>query len=494
MGYRVIRSLGGGGMGTVWLCARRLGLADVTQRAVVKRPRSVEEGGSVASTTQRFIDEVRALARIEHRNVVRLLDAGADAAGPWLAVEHVDGVDGAGLLESVRGAMEVDPGAGLTGAEIGWIIHEAAAGLVAAHGAVDDRGMPAPVLHRDVSPQNLLLSRGGEVKLADFGIARPTDGAAHTTTGVVVGNLRYIAPEQLEGRAVTARTDVYGLGRVLEELLTAAAPNAHDASVEALQRLAARCTNRSPEERPESAAAVRDVVREGVAAWSTGEPRLAGRVRRAVDAREQMRAAVAGLLGTSGETGEVATRRSETAALPRAVRASLVPAAPETRPRTVRLGVVTAAVAAVLLLAVAATWREKKETAAPPTPPVTLAMTHALVTAEDAAPTTVTVTDAGVTRTVVVAHEIARVATRRVVVDAGVEPAAPRATLRVSSLPFALVSVDGSPPVGTPHAFALGAGEHTVTARFATDGSTGVVRRVVTLAPGETTTLGFTPE
>lgn len=463
---------------------------------MVKRPRPEGEGASGASTARRFVDEVRALARIEHRNVVRLLDAGADAAGPWLAVEHVDGVDGAGLLEGVRGAMEVDPGAGLTGAEVGWIIHEAAAGLAAAHGAVDDRGAPAPVLHRDVSPQNLLLSRGGEVKLADFGIARPTDGAAHTTTGVVVGNLRYIAPEQLEGRAVTARTDVYGLGRVLEELLTAVAPGARDASVEALRDLAARCTRRSPDERPESAAAVRDAVREGVAAWSTGEPGLAGRVRRAVDAREQMRAAVAGLLGTAGETGEVvaATRRSETAALPRAGRTSLVPAAPA---RKVRLGVVTAAVAAVLLLAVAATWREKKKEAAPPAPPTVLAMTRSLVTTEDAAPTTVTVavTDAGA-RSTVAAREPARVAARRVVVDAGAAPVAPRAgaTLRVSSLPFALVSVDGSPPVGTPHAFALGAGEHTVTARFATDGAAGVVRRAVTLAPGETATLGFTPE
>lgn len=504
-GYRVIRALGGGGMGSVWLCTRRLGLAGVTQRVVLKRPRADAEG----ATAQRFVDEARSLARVEHRNVVRLLDAGADATGPWLAVEHVDGVDGAALLEAARGAHEVDPAAGLTAAEIAWLLHEAAAGVAAAHAAVDERGAPAPVLHRDVSPQNLLLSRSGEVKVADFGIARAADAAAHTTTGVVVGNLRYIAPEQLEGRAVTARTDVYGLGRVLEELLAVAAKGARDPALDAL---AARCTRRAAEERPEGAAAVRDALRDGVPSWPTGEALLAARVRRTADTREQMRAAVAGLLGLAGETGEAAVRAGETASL-RPTTASLRPGpepdadadlgesvqgAPPRRPLVAAS--VAALAGAALLVALVATWRgrERPDERAAPTleepPPVPSAPVRMEVPpGRDA---TVAAGDVGPTAP---PREPTRPAARRVAVDARplVAPTTPEAsaTLLVSSLPYATVSVDDGAPFGTPHAFTLPAGEHAVTARFLRDGApVGQAHRRVTLAPGQSLRLGLQPE
>lgn len=497
-GYRVIRPLGGGGMGAVWLCARRLGLAGVTQRAVLKRPRP--EGGGSPASAQRFADEVRALARVEHGNVVRLLDAGADAAGPWLAVEHVDGIDGAALLEAARGARETDPAAGLSAAEVAWVIHEAAAGLAAAHAAVDERGAPAPVLHRDVSPQNLLLSKAGEVKVADFGIARASDGEARTTTGVVVGNLRYIAPEQLEGRAVTARTDVYGLGRVLEELLTAAV--APDPSLAAL---AARCTRRSPDERPETAAAVRDAVRDGVASWPAGEALLAARVQRTAAARDQMRAAVAGLLGLAEETGEFAVRASETASLRPtpdvlADAGEAVAVEETTRRRPLVVAGVAAFAGVALTVALVATWRgrerpEERSTVPmeePPPVPAVAAVPTVAARSLDAAVALADVVPIAAPR------EPLRAAARRVVADAGNGRAATpeaSAALLVSSLPYAMVAVDDGAPRGTPHTFTLPPGEHVVTARFLLDGAAvGQAHQRVVLAPGQSLRLGLQPE
>ncbi|MFO0628016.1 MAG: serine/threonine-protein kinase, partial [Polyangiales bacterium] len=221
-----IRELGEGGMGRVSL-ARRTLLDGVTQRVVVKRAHGSDEA------TRRLRAEARALACIDHGNVVKLLDAGEDDDGPFLVLEHVDGVDAHALLEDARADAPMNP------QEVAWLLFEASRGVAAAHAARSIDGDPLALVHRDLSPQNLLASVRGDVKVADFGIAWSQAQSNRTTTGVVVGNPRFISPEQLEGRHAGPATDVFGLGRVLEELLAVTTPSPQRA---ALADLASRAT------------------------------------------------------------------------------------------------------------------------------------------------------------------------------------------------------------------------------------------------------------
>src|SRR6185295_12713218 len=99
------------------------------------------------------------------------------------------------------------------------IVADAAAGLDYAHKARDDRGQPMHIVHRDISPQNLLVGFDGGVKLIDFGVAKAAGRAQHTTTGVLKGKFPYMSPEQAEGEEIDGRSDVFALGIVLWELL-----------------------------------------------------------------------------------------------------------------------------------------------------------------------------------------------------------------------------------------------------------------------------------
>jgi serine/threonine protein kinase len=275
-----VRELGEGGMGRVSL-ARRTLLDGVTQRVVVKRA----HGGDEA--VRRLRAEARALACIDHGNVVKLLDAGEDADGPFLVLEHVDGVDAHALLEDARADAAMDP------QEVAWLLFEASRGVAAAHGARTFEGEALALVHRDLSPQNLLASVRGDVKVADFGIAWSQTPANRTTTGVVVGNPRFIAPEQLEGRHAGPATDVFGLGRVLEELLAVTAPSPPRA---ALADLASLATRRLPEDRPADAERLADALLDAVPTLPRGRTLLAARVARISDTRARIHHALRGML------------------------------------------------------------------------------------------------------------------------------------------------------------------------------------------------------
>ncbi len=523
-GMRVIRGLGHGGMGAVWLVERALH-GGITQRAVIKRPR-VDLIDGVARTTdslaQRFRSEGRALARVSHGNVVRLLDAGADAHGPWLAIEHVDGLDGHALLEALR---KCD--ATITADELAWIAHEAARGMSAAHALLDADGEPAPILHRDLSPQNLLLSRAGEVKVTDFGIAWAVDRDTRTTTGVVVGNLRYIAPEQLEGRSVGPTTDVYGLGRVLEEYLDLTEDTPSRAS---LRAVAQRATRRDPDERYDSMDALSEALLDAVPTLCRGRARLAARVCDATRARDRVHHALAGLLAAerpdndrvslpvaaSGATPSPAPPSAsprplgappEVSVAPATVTATQTATPRARRPRALALSL-TGGAALALWIALAS--RQS------PRPLRTVTPSAAAVSRGEAqpAPTPVVVppptppSETTPPRAAPIERVSSPVPTREELrhavvrhgrpaaleVDAGPQVEAPAsATLRVNALPFARVSIDGSDPVGTPHAFMLRAGVHHLRARFTVDGGIVELAQDVELAGGETRTLGLVP-
>ncbi len=209
-GYRLIELLGRGGMGEVWR-AEREGPQGYRRRAAVKR--ILARFQSDPTLRARFVAEARINARLEHPNIVQVLEYG-EAPEPFLALEFVEGTTVARVLKAcAESGQRIPPAAVL------FMLAEAAKGLDYAHRKRDESGAPLAIVHRDVSPQNLLVSVDGAVKVSDFGIARAADNSLRTAAGVQVGKLSYMAPEQAQGMAVDHRADVFSLGVVLWETL-----------------------------------------------------------------------------------------------------------------------------------------------------------------------------------------------------------------------------------------------------------------------------------
>ncbi len=208
--YELLARLGHGGMASVFL-GRALGDAGFEKRVAVKLIHShlADDPALVAM----FHDEARIAAQIQHPNVVATLDLGGDQGRYFIALELVEGDTLAALLRATRG----EP---LSVCESLQIACDALAGLAAAHDLRDARGALRGVVHRDVSPQNLLVGADGYVKVADFGIAKASGKSQHTRPGELRGKLAYMAPEQARGEEVDARCDLFAVGAVLWELLS----------------------------------------------------------------------------------------------------------------------------------------------------------------------------------------------------------------------------------------------------------------------------------
>lgn len=210
--YTLLGRIGAGGMGEVFL-ARVEGPEGFEKRLALKRiaPALADD----PRFRQRFAAEARLAAILEHPNVVQVYEFVEEAGALWLVMEYVDG----GSLRAVlRRASEA-------GRPVPWPLFarigaDACAGLAYAHGLADGSGKRLGLVHRDVSPENLLLSRTGAVKLADFGLARAARGLSATRPGVLTGKPRYAAPERFEGREADDRADVFSLAATLYELFT----------------------------------------------------------------------------------------------------------------------------------------------------------------------------------------------------------------------------------------------------------------------------------
>lgn len=211
--FNLERHIATGGMAEVYL-ARRAGALPRDPPVVVKR--MLPELAVRPHFVQMFLDEGKLAARLRHPNIVGVLELGREGESCFIAMELVDGPHlGALFAHSLRA------GHPLPVELCAYIVARAADGLHFAHDKEDPAsGQPLRIVHRDISPQNILVSRAGDVKVTDFGVAKAATQQARTRTGVVKGKVAYMAPEQCLGNAVDRRADIFALGVVLYELLT----------------------------------------------------------------------------------------------------------------------------------------------------------------------------------------------------------------------------------------------------------------------------------
>jgi serine/threonine protein kinase/tetratricopeptide (TPR) repeat protein len=210
--YEVIRRLAVGGMGEIFL-ARQVGVAGFDRLVILKSllPQLAED----ADMLGQFLDEARIVGSINHPSVVACYEVGEWEGVYFIAMEYVNGVDVAQLQKSCEDAAQRFPiNAALA------IVREAALGLDSAHHATDAHGRPLRIVHRDISPHNVMVRADGLAKVVDFGVAVAANRQKRTEGGLLKGKLGYMAPEQIKGQPVEPRSDQFSLGVMAWELLT----------------------------------------------------------------------------------------------------------------------------------------------------------------------------------------------------------------------------------------------------------------------------------
>ena len=256
--YRLVRTLGSGGMAHLYEAVAE-GEHGFERRVAIKRILPELLGDEAAH--RMFLDEARIAARLHHGGIVQVLDFGMVDGQPFMVMEFVDGIDAARAERLGRARGRPIP--------VGVVLHvgaEVAAALRHAHELRGERGEPRPVVHRDVSPHNVLLSWGGDVKLTDFGIAKAAGRQERTATGLVKGKPGYMAPEQAAADEVGPPADIYALGASLHGLLLGeppplGAPPSEDLEDEAVRALLADLLAFEPEARPTAAQAAERLAR-----------------------------------------------------------------------------------------------------------------------------------------------------------------------------------------------------------------------------------------
>lgn len=212
-GYELLVPIGIGGMGTVYLAEKEV-VSGVTRRFAIKllHPQLRAE----QRIADDMLEEAKLAALITHPHVVRTVEAGSDGGHIYLIMEYVEGVT---LADMVRASIKLKQPLPLP--IIGRIFCDALDGLHAAHEATGEDGQPLGLVHRDFSPQNVLISADGTSKLTDFGIAKAISRIGATATGVVKGKISYLSPEQAMGQPLDRRADIWSAGVCLWEALCA---------------------------------------------------------------------------------------------------------------------------------------------------------------------------------------------------------------------------------------------------------------------------------
>ena len=214
--YTLIRRLASGGMGEVYL-ARTEGVADFSKQVAIKciLPHLAENREFV----QKFIDEAKLMVLLQHSGIVSVIELFEESGRLYLVLEYVPGRDLKSLIREVANQGRTMPA--LIAVFITLKICEA---LEYAHGCQDETGAPLGIIHRDVTPSNILMSVTGEVKLSDFGIAKARTRMQASITGRLQGKFVYMSPEQALGERLDPRSDLFSLGLILYEMLTLKRP------------------------------------------------------------------------------------------------------------------------------------------------------------------------------------------------------------------------------------------------------------------------------
>ncbi|RPI99658.1 MAG: serine/threonine protein kinase, partial [Deltaproteobacteria bacterium] len=209
--YRIVKKIATGGMAEVFL-AKKMGARGFEKLLAIKRvlPQFSENEDFISM----FIDEAKLVAQLSHRNIVQIYDFGSQQGAYYIAMEYVFGKDVRSILKK-----SVEKQRRIPLLQAIYIIAEAAKGLENAHNLKDPCGASLQIIHRDISPQNILISYEGEVRLADFGIAKAASKSTETRAGVLKGKILYMSPEQAWGKPIDKRSDLYSLGVVFYEMV-----------------------------------------------------------------------------------------------------------------------------------------------------------------------------------------------------------------------------------------------------------------------------------
>lgn len=461
--YRLGERIGSGGVAEV-VRATLVGAGDFRRAVVIKQ--ILPELRGHPEVRAAFVREAELGQHLHHPDVVGVLDLGTDDAGaPYLVLELVEGCTLQRLIDDAAGRA-------LPIAAVLHVVVRIAGALAYVHAARDAAGVPLGLVHRDVTPANVLLGRDGAVKLTDFGIARAAALGSDTLPGFIKGTVRYLAPEQAAGRPVDGRADVFALGLVLRRALVGDGPlDALDPELRAIIDAATEPAVRDRIPSAEELAARLDRYRE-----RAGLPDGAAELVALVGAVQPPLRRVRSLDAALGRAPATPTRQLASADPPPVARPARNVAA-----RVVAPIVGVAAIAWFLL-------RPSAPTAVDAAPASEDATPSAEPTASDPRPIAARDPIATSPPAGPVPEASSKPAT-----DATRAPAAPtappkpravaRGRLLVNPVPYAQVTIDGKPEGTTPIDRALAAGDHTVELYNPDTERRKSLR--VTIAPGE---------
>lgn len=247
--YRLVRTIASGGMALVYE-AILVGAHGFKRRVAIKRV--LPQHSHDPAMRRMFFDEAQLASRMHHGNIVQILDFGMIDDSEFIAMEYVDGVDSA---RAVRAGLA--EGTALPEALALHVVSQVAHALHYVHTLCEDEERPGSIIHRDVAPDNVLLSWQGDVKLSDFGVALALGDRERTRSGMIKGKRSFMAPEQALGLRVSGAADVYALGGTLRALLTCDEASEHGSAIiepsdpsEATLALIEACTQIEPGARP----------------------------------------------------------------------------------------------------------------------------------------------------------------------------------------------------------------------------------------------------
>ncbi len=225
--FEVIQYLASGGMADLFLC-RQSGPMGFEKIVALKQIRSRHSDDGEFLTM--FMDEARTAALLNHPNIAQIYELGSENGTPYMAMEFVNGRNLSAIFKKTVAQGVTMPSHIVAGMMVGIL-----RGLAYAHGKTGSNGQPLNLVHRDVTPQNVLISHDGQVKLVDFGIAKVSNQMARTRHGVIKGKYSYMSPEQVRSQPLDGRSDLFAVGILLYEALTAHRPFKRGTTVDTLK-------------------------------------------------------------------------------------------------------------------------------------------------------------------------------------------------------------------------------------------------------------------